>query len=287
MWARIGIRSLASWEMSPLKARGDAFERVRVFDLDFVNAANIDPVCETILQDDPGTLDVAPVVVTPNTDILLQYRQTPDEGFRSFFSSAWLILPDGQPIVWASRLLGSPLRARLCGSDLFAALWPRLVQQRVPTVVLASSQVIADGLAATHDRATITVAPMIDAADDRALNDMAVQLADQVTESDATVVILCLGHPKDSLIAARLHGALRTRGRPLPYVLCLGGSAEMYLGVRRRAPRWVQRLSAEWLYRFAQEPRRLFRRYVIEDVGFIKVVASEWRAQRGRTRSRP
>ena len=99
MWARIGIRSLASWEMSPLKARGDAFERVRVFDLDFVNAANIDPVCETILQDDPGTLDVAPVVVTPNTDILLQYRQTPDEGFRSFFSSAWLILPDGQPIV--------------------------------------------------------------------------------------------------------------------------------------------------------------------------------------------
>ena len=258
----------------------DGLARVELFGLDFVDDTSIERVADLVLERTPAEVEGHPVVVTPNTDLLLQVQSTPDTRIREFFSKAWCVLPDGQPIVWASRLLGAPLRFRLTGSDLFAHLWPRLVRASVPVFVLAPSAAVASGLEASNPAAATLVAPMIDLAVRSDLVELATQCVAEITAIVAQVVILSLGHPKDVMIADEILQQLEATSTALPFILCLGGSAEMYLGIRKRAPHWVQRCSAEWLYRFAQEPRRLFHRYFVRDIGFIPLVWREYRAKR-------
>lgn len=268
--------------MSTTAHTPDRLHRTRVFDLDFVDADSVISVRDELLDTPASAHETTPLVVTPNTDILLHYQSWNEGEHRRFFSDAWAILPDGQPIVWASRLLGTPLTERLCGSDLFTELWPALVAGERRTVVCASSSAVGDGLAESHPFASVLVAPFVAVDDHDGLDSLAADLVARVIDIDAEFVIFCLGHPKDPLLAERIAASLETAGRTVPYLLCLGGSAEMYLGIRRRAPRWVQRLSAEWLFRFFQEPRRLFRRYFIQDPAFVKLVASEYLARRNR-----
>jgi len=258
----------------------DGLTRVELFGLDFVDDTSIEPVADLILDGSTEQIEGHPVVVTPNTDLLLQVAQTPDSRIREFFSKAWCVLPDGQPIVWASRILGAPLRFRLTGSDLFAHLWPRLVRSATPVFVLAPSAAVASGLEESNAAAATLVAPMLDVGSRTDLVALASQCVAEIKAILAEVVILSLGHPKDVMLADEILQQLDTVPMALPFILCLGGSAEMYLGIRKRAPQWVQRCSAEWLYRFAQEPRRLFHRYFVRDVAFIPLVWREYQARR-------
>lgn len=262
----------------------DGLTRVELFGLDFVDDTSIRPVADLLLEADPATVDGRPIVVTPNTDLLLQVHDAGDERIRTIFRSAWCVLPDGQPIVLASRLLGAPLRFRLTGSDLFAELWPRLVRTASPVFVLAPSAEVADGLRDSHSLTTALVAPIVDPGSPDQMAALADTCATAIAESGARIAILSLGHPRDALLGDEILRRLDDASQPLPFVLCLGGSAEMYLGIRKRAPEWVQRASAEWLYRFAQEPRRLFYRYFVRDSRFVPLVWREYRATRARRR---
>lgn len=258
----------------------DGLNRVELFGLDFVDDVSIDNVADMVLDHRPEDIDALPVVVTPNTDLLLQVVNAPDSRMRDFFSKVWCVLPDGQPIVWASRLLGRRLRFRLTGSDLFARLWPMMVERAVPVFVLAPTAAVANGLRESHPEASTMVAPMLDATSRTELVELAGRCVAEITAIVAHVVILSLGHPKDSLLADEIIQQMQASSAVLPFILCLGGSAEMYLGIRKRAPLWVQRCSAEWLYRFAQEPRRLFWRYFVRDSGFLLLVWREYFARR-------
>ena len=266
--------------MDPSTSLPDGLVRRSVFGLQFVDDTSIDRVAQLVLECTPSEVHPMPVVVTPNTDLLLQAMEPGSREVWELFERCWCVLPDGQPIVWASRLLGTPLRFRLTGSDLFAHLWPRLAEAGVPTFVLTAGTAISEGLERTHAGATTLVAPMIDATSVTDIESLAARCASLITEHGSRVVVLGLGHPKDSLLAAAILRLLGDSATPLPFVLCLGGSAEMYLGIRKRAPEWVQRISAEWLYRFAQEPRRLFHRYFVRDIGFLRVVWREYRTAR-------
>lgn len=266
--------------MSRATKQEDGLTRVELFGLDFVDDVSIDNVSDMVLNGSTDDIDALPVVVTPNTDLLLQVVRSPDSRMREFFSKVWCVLPDGQPIVWASRLLGSRLRFRLTGSDLFARLWPQLVERAMPVFVLAPSIAVADGLRESHPEASTMVAPMLDATSRTELVELASRCVAEITAIVAHVVILSLGHPKDSLLAEEILNQMQAGPGVLPFILCLGGSAEMYLGIRKRAPLWVQRCSAEWLYRFAQEPRRLFWRYFVRDSGFVLLVGRELVARR-------
>lgn len=255
-------------------------QRVELFGLPFVDASGVDEVVDLILRDAEHGENRHPVVVTPNVDLLVQLLETDDPSTLKFVADSWCVLPDGQPIVWASRYLGAPLRCRLTGSDLFARLWPQLAIAARPVVVMAASDAIREGLVAEHPRARVLLALAIDASDRAQVRAVAHRCAEEVAASKARIVILGLGHPKDVLIAQELLAFLRmvTVNRP-PTILCLGASAELHLGLRRRAPRWAQRIGGEWLFRFAQEPRRLFHRYFIRDVAFLRIVRNANRAR--------
>jgi N-acetylglucosaminyldiphosphoundecaprenol N-acetyl-beta-D-mannosaminyltransferase len=96
-------------------------------------------------------------------------------------------------------------------------------------------------------------------------------------------VIVALSVAKTHLVAARLRERWADEATP-PLVMLLGAAPEMHLGLQRRAPEWVQRAGLEWLHRLAGDPRRLAKRYLVDDVRFVSIVRRE---RRDRRRRRP
>lgn len=256
----------------------DGLRRQSLFGYDLVDAERLEQVVDAVM-DHHGDPDTLPVLLTPNVDIMVQLDEEPHSVEADMFRRAQYVLPDGMPIVVASRLLGRRLAARLPGSGLFELLWPRLAAEGDPVVVLCSDQAIADRLEKDHGAARCIVPPMFDLTDDAERTAVIDALSHEVDESGARRVLLGLGHPKDATIAAELHDRWDARlgvdrsDRPL--CLGLGGSFAMYVGLRRRAPEWVQRIGMEWFYRFAQEPRRLFHRYFVRDTAFLGILLRE------------
>lgn len=257
-----------------------------LFGLDFVADATVAEVNASLLlwrAEHPGSWRC---VVTPNVDHLVRYERHPSE--RDVGRTAGIVLPDGMPIVWAGRLLRRPLRARLAGSDLFSDLWPRLVGAKVPTVVVASSHEVAQGLGAEHPRLRCVTPGFFDAGDAVAVTALVDEIAVACADLGAQFCIVGLSMPKHHLLAARLRerwtggsgGSDGARSTDPPVVLLLGASPELYLGLTRRAPSWMQRSGLEWLFRFVQEPRRLAKRYFVDDVRFIRILVRERRESR-------
>ncbi|MGF1597369.1 MAG: WecB/TagA/CpsF family glycosyltransferase [Acidimicrobiales bacterium] len=257
----------------------DSLRRVHLFGLELIDCENLAPVVDVILAHEPATTecDRLPVVVTPNVDILVDLDRRPDTVAAALFRRARLVLPDGMPLVFSSRLLGRPLAGRLTGSGLFEELWPRLASDGRPAVVLCASHEIVRQLEALHPEARFVVPPMLDIGDRAATEAVVAQIDDEVVACDAHYVLLGLGHPKDATIIMGLVERWTEMSRPMPLCLGLGGSFAMFAGLKKRAPAWMQRAGLEWFYRFVQEPRRLFRRYFIRDVAFVGIVRREHR----------
>lgn len=255
----------------------------QLFGCHFVADATIDEVADALLAEIASPPGGWRAVVTPNVDHLVRYDRDPAEA--DVVRAATTVLPDGMPIVWASRRLGRPLRARLAGSDLFAALWPRLVAAGVATVVVAPSDEVADRLGAEHPQLQAVVPPFFDADDDAQATAVVDSVVDTADAAGAGVVVVALSVAKTHLLAARLHERWADLPAP-PIVMLLGAAPEMYLGMQRRAPEWMQRAGLEWLHRLAGDPRRLAKRYLVDDARFLPMVVRERRRLRSGS-SRP
>jgi N-acetylglucosaminyldiphosphoundecaprenol N-acetyl-beta-D-mannosaminyltransferase len=257
--------------------------RRRLFGYDFVDAASIDDVIPAVLaMADPascrdGSSGTVPVVVTPNVDHLVKLSRRRPSIPHELVSRAEIVLPDGQPIVWSSRLLGAPLRARLPGSTLVAALVPVLAERRV--LVVAHSDELARRLEQHSTAFKPVVAPRLQADDSEGIAAFVRTVIDSAIEHRAEFIFLTIGHPKQELVIAGLLDRWPD-ARRLPVLLAIGQSFDMYFGMVRRAPEWMQRAGLEWFFRFVQEPRRLFRRYFVDDPAFLGIVLREWRSAR-------
>jgi N-acetylglucosaminyldiphosphoundecaprenol N-acetyl-beta-D-mannosaminyltransferase len=262
--------------------------RTELFELDFVDAATEAEISE-ILQS-PSEIEhrsdrSLPLVVTPNVDQLVHIANDRSAEAAAIVRQAAYVLPDGQPVVWASRLLGTPLSARLAGSTLVADLWPTLLTERRRVLVIANSHDIADRVRAeTGDANTTIVAPMFAAGDRVAITDFAVDCANLIAIGNPEFVFVTLGFPKQCLLISDIVNICRAASTKLPLFLAIGASFDMYYGIVKRAPQWMQRSGLEWFYRFSQEPRRLFHRYFVQDPYFVVLTWSEWRKRR---RKRP
>ena len=124
----------------------------------------------------------------------------------------------------------------------------------------------------------MVVAPQFDAGDRVGIDRFVDGIVDGLRAADPQLVFVCVGFPKDQLIIAAMLDRWSPESRPV--FLAVGASFEMLFGLKTRAPRWMQRYGLEWLFRFAQEPRRLFVRYFVRDPAFIALVFREWRGAR-------
>jgi N-acetylglucosaminyldiphosphoundecaprenol N-acetyl-beta-D-mannosaminyltransferase len=253
---------------------------VHLFRLDFVTDTSIEELAETLVREGADAQQSWKVVVTPNVDHLIHYRDS--TALRHVAESAHLVLPDGTPIVWASRLLGEPLTARLAGSDLFESWWEKTRAEMRPVLIIAASDELATRLAAEHSAAHFIVPKMFDAHDEAAVEALVALILADLYARPSDAIVVGLSMPKHHAVAQRLSDVPVPPGGA-PLVLLLGASAEFHVGLQRRAPAWMQRAGLEWLYRLVSHPRRLARRYLVDDIAFGPMVWREWRTRRSRS----
>jgi N-acetylglucosaminyldiphosphoundecaprenol N-acetyl-beta-D-mannosaminyltransferase len=256
---------------TPLRTR-------RLFGFDFIDEDDLDRVVDHVL----GSLDQngsAPLLVTPNVDYIVRLQAAPAAELRDGAANARFVLPDGQPIVWTSRLARTPLRARLPGSDLFPKFWQRVVDGDISVVLVTSCAAVAQHLEREHERAATIVAPWFAPDDQGALELLATRCVAALAATNASFVVIGIGWPKQQLLASRILASLPPQ-TSVPLILLLGAALDMYCGRVQRAPAWMQRYGLEWLHRFRLEPRRLFRRYFVTDMRFIPMAAREVARQR-------
>lgn len=211
-------------------------------------------------------------MVTPNADHVVRHHRDP--AFRAAYCDAALCVPDGMPLVWASRLLGRPLSSRVAGADLLPALC-EMASARGHTVFIlggrgevahraaANLAVRAPGLAivGTH------TPPEGFARDHRAME----AAVDAVNQATPDLLFIGLGAPAQELWVHRYWDRLATT-----VAVCCGAALDYAAGTKPRAPQWMQRTGLEWLWRLLHEPRRLWRRYLVEDAAFVGIVLKEW-----------
>lgn len=208
-------------------------------------------------------------IVTANLDILRRIVREPDT--RALCSNATLTVADGMPLIWASKLQGTPLPERVTGSDMILSLNERAAREGF-RVFLLGGDILSDGThvataAAAELRTRFPAINIVGAISpaygfDR---DEAAMLSIEraVVESKPDIVFVALGFPKQERIIARLRPRL-----PNAWFAGVGISFSFVTGNVRRAPRWLQRLGLEWLHRFTQEPGRLFKRYFVHGIPF-------------------
>jgi N-acetylglucosaminyldiphosphoundecaprenol N-acetyl-beta-D-mannosaminyltransferase len=203
-------------------------------------------------------------VVTPNLDILR--RLVRDAEFHRLCAGADLMLADGMPLVWASRVKGTPLPERVAGSDLIWSLARRAAERGRSLFLLGGNPGAAEGAARVlRDKdpglriAGIECPAMGFERDETYMRG----LEGRLVESRPDIVLVALGSPKQELVTKALRPHL-----PTAWFLGVGVTFSFVTGDVRRAPRWLQRLGLEWTHRLLQEPRRLWRRYLVDGVPF-------------------
>jgi len=211
-------------------------------------------------------------VATPNTDHIVRLHKDPV--FRKAYAGASLVLADGMPLIWASRSLGRPLQMRVTGADLLPAVCEMAAANAKSVFLLGGRAGVAEraalNLQAAYPGLQIagTYSPPLgferDPVEQR-------RIVEQVNRVCPDVLAIGLGAPKQELWIAAHHRELQ-----FGVALCIGAAIDFAAGAVERAPRWMQEGGLEWFWRLAQEPRRLWKRYLVDDMAFARIVAREW-----------
>jgi N-acetylglucosaminyldiphosphoundecaprenol N-acetyl-beta-D-mannosaminyltransferase len=247
----------ATPEPSPVASDCDS-NRVEFLGVEFdplTLHGTVDAIFNLIERGDRGWL------CTVNVAILMTMRD--DTFLHRFVKCAAFRVADGMPIIWATRLRGTPLPERVTGCDLVDLLCKRAAATGRSVYFLGSKQEIVERVAArlTERHPALTLAGI---ADGYFGEDEAAERARAVGESGATILIVAMGVPRQERFIAERWDTLG-----VPVVVGVGGSFDVLSGVRSRAPVWVQNIGFEWAYRLIQEPRRLLMRYLVTNTRFL------------------
>ena len=207
------------------------------------------------------------MVFTPNVDHVVQVEH--NASFREAYQEVSLSLVDGQPLLWASRLLGSPLPEKISGSDLMLPLVRRAAQRKWRVYLLGGGPGVAE-LAARELEKQFDIdivgidAPFVTPAGEPVEGPAVIE---RIQRAAPHVLFAAFGAPKQELFLHRSRAAIR------PAVgIGVGAGFDFIAGKLRRAPRWISKSGLEWLFRLVQEPRRLARRYLVDDPEFLAIL---------------
>jgi N-acetylglucosaminyldiphosphoundecaprenol N-acetyl-beta-D-mannosaminyltransferase len=181
-----------------------------------------------------------------------------------------VILADGVPVVWASRLLGDPLPERVAGIDLMLEILRRGAVRGYRVYCLGATQDVLDR-AVERMLSEFPGISIVGRRNGYFAADEAGAVAREIAAARPDVLFVAMTSPKKENFLHRF-----TPHMQVPVCHGVGGSFDVLAGKVRRAPVAWQRLGLEWLYRVLQEPRRLWKRYLVTNTTFCAMVLSEW-----------
>jgi N-acetylglucosaminyldiphosphoundecaprenol N-acetyl-beta-D-mannosaminyltransferase len=206
-------------------------------------------------------------VFTPNVDHLMNARKYKD--FGQAYSIADYKLCDSQILFFASRFLGSPIVEKISGSDLFPAFYQHHKENPDITIFLlgglgTSSQKARENINKKINRNIVVEAysPPFGFDQDK---EESLQIVRRINESEATVLAIGVGAPKQEKWISQYRQYLTS----VNIIFAIGATIDFEAGLVPRAPQVVSTMGVEWLYRMMMEPKRLWKRYLINDLPFI------------------
>jgi len=207
-------------------------------------------------------------IVAMRTDLELQQS----------VNSSDLINADGQAVVWASRFLGKPLKERVAGIDLMEHLIKLSHLRRYKVFFLGAKEEV---VRAVVERYSKEYSPEIIAGYRNGYFNVAEEskIAEHISKSGANILLVAISSPTKENFLFRNRGILHN----VNFIMGVGGSFDVVSGRVKRAPLWMQKSGLEWFYRFLQEPKRMWKRYLVGNTKFIIMVISE-RLRSGNTK---
>lgn len=212
------------------------------------------------------------MIVFLNTDVVVKADR--DSSLARIIRESEYVMADGMPLIWISRLLRRPLKEKVSGSDFVPLLCERAAGEGYSVFFVGGKPEVLDlamkRLTVRYPKIRIAGfdSPPVgfekDPAEIRRLNE-------KIRKAGPDILIVCLGCPKQERYLYE-----NRRYLEVPLCVCAGATIDFLSGTIKRAPAWMSRHGLEWFYRFLQEPGRLFKRYFIDDMQVIGLMARYW-----------
>lgn len=223
--------------------------------LDFpITALRFDDQIQTILR--WAIANESKAVCVANVHMLMEAYWNPE--FAGILKNADLVTPDGMPLVWMMRLLGARYQNRVAGMDILLSIC-QLAQKLDISLFFVGSQteiLLRMRKRLQEEFPKLKIAAMEPLPFRPLTKEEDETLIDKINQSGSSLVLVSLGCPKQENWIAQHKDKIQG------VMIGLGGVFPVYAGIQKRAPRMIRDLGFEWLYRFVQEPRRLWRRYI-------------------------
>lgn len=207
-------------------------------------------------------------LVTPNVDHMVQLNT--DRELQKIYAGADLVVTDGKPLIWISRLYGTPIKEKISGSDLFPLLCGMSAEKGYSIFLLGAAEGVAakaaENLKARYPGLKIagTYSPPFGFEKDESETRKSVEA---VKAAKPDILIVGLGSPKQEKFIYAHREELN-----VPLSLGLGASIDFESGYLKRAPKWMSNCGLEWLYRVIQDPKRLVKRYWNDAVHLVPLI---------------
>ena len=190
-----------------------------------------------------------------------------DLKLRQSVNSCDLINADGQAVVWASRILGQPLKERVAGIDLMENLVELAYEKNYKIFFFGAKEEVVFRLV---NKYKIKYSQDIIAGYRNGYfnKEDEVNIAQQISDSGADILFVAISSPtKENFLYDN-----KETLKGVNFIMGVGGSFDVVSGLVKRAPLWMQNIGMEWFYRFVQEPKRMWKRYLIGNIKFIWMV---------------
>lgn len=206
-------------------------------------------------------------VVTPNVDHIVKIEH--DRLFREIYENADLVLTDGKPLIWMSRLLGMPIKQKISGSDYFPEVCEMAAREGFSIFLLGAAEGVAKKAAVNLMKKykNLKIAGVYSPSygfenDEEEIS----YIIRKINWAKPDILCIGMGTPKQEKFYYKYRDLLQ-----VPLTLHIGATIDFEAGVIKRAPKWVSYAGMEWLFRLLKEPRRLYRRYLLEDLEIFPI----------------
>ena len=253
-----GLSAAAGWASEVAATRA----KVLGCDIDRVDLARALAFCEDVIQSRGFAQHMA-------INVAKLVRMRKDAELRWGIERCELVTADGQPVVWASRLLRDPLPSRVAGIDLMNGLLALAAANGYRVYILGARPEVLE-LAVTRIQVRHPGLSLVGHRDGYYSEEDEPAVAAAIAATEPDILFVAMSSPRKEYFLAR-HG--RTLG--VPFVMGVGGAIDVMAGVTRRAPVVMQHTGLEWLFRLAQEPRRLGPRYLCTNTTFMVLLSRE------------
>lgn len=207
-------------------------------------------------------------VITPNVDQIV--RMEWDDYFRQICEDCELLLVDGHPLIWVAKLYKKPFKEKICGSDLVPELCELAAKKGYSVFLLGAAPGVAQKAAEKliDSNPGLNVAGVYSPPIGFEKDELEIERINKMLlDSHADMLFVGMGVPKQDIF---IHENMMKYKIPMSF--SIGGTIDFIAGVQKRAPKWLSDNGFEWLYRLVHDPKRLFKRYIIDDSKFIKMI---------------